>query len=217
MLKIINWAYVLQIFLSAAAALIAITVHEVSHGYVAYLMGDMTAKQDGRLSLNPLKHLDWIGALCLIFFHIGWAKPVPINPYMFKNRKKGIIYVSLAGPASNFLLAILSMIVMCFLYPASSMSIGTVGIIFYSFLLSLSAVNIGLGIFNLIPIPPLDGSKVLAQFLPLKAKIAYLKFERYGGLLLFLLIYFGRLSEYLNIALNFVFNHLYQFISGVIL
>lgn len=213
MFKIINWAYVIDILISALAALIAITIHEVSHGYMAYLMGDTTAKQDGRLSLNPLKHLDWIGALCLVFFHIGWAKPVPVNPYMFKERKKGIIFVSLAGPVSNFLLAIISMIIMCFLYPASSVT----AVILYNFFFSLSAVNIGLGIFNLIPIPPLDGSKVLAQFLPLKARVGYLQFERYGGLLLFLLIYFGNLSKYLNIALSFVFNGLYALIAGVLL
>ena len=214
MFEILNWNYIIQILLSALAALIAIIIHEVAHGYVAYLMGDLTAKKDGRLSLNPLKHLDLIGVLCLIIFKIGWAKPVPINPYMFKNRKKGIIFVSLAGVCANFILAIISITIMCLLYQLS----GNVLIeILFLFFYNLAAVNIGLGIFNLIPIPPLDGSKVLAQFLPLSARIKYLNFERFGGLVLFLLIYFGNLSKYLGIILSFVFEGLFSLIAGVLL
>lgn len=213
MFPILNLNYVFTLLISALAALITIVVHEVSHGYAAYLMGDTTAKDDGRLSLNPLHHIDWIGALCLVFFHIGWAKPVPINPFMFKKRKKGIILVSLAGPGSNFILAILSMVCLCLLYPLQGVAASWISYFF----LSLSTVNIGLGLFNLIPIPPLDGSKVLSQFLPMKARVNYLNFERYGGILLFLLIYFGHLSEYLNIAMQFVFTHMLQFISGIIL
>lgn len=205
--------YLLQLLISALTAMIAIVVHEFSHGYVAYLMGDYSAKQDGRLSFNPLKHLDFVGVICLIFFKIGWAKPVPVNPYMFKNRKKGIIYVSLAGVVSNFILAVFSIILMCFLYNQNTLYVQ----ILYLFLYNLAAVNIGLGVFNLIPIPPLDGSKVLAQLLPMQARIKYLNFERYGGLLLFVLIYFGNLSRYLNIALTYIFELLFNIIAGVIL
>lgn len=174
-------------------------------------MGDTTAKRDGRLSLNPLHHIDWFGAICLMFFHIGWAKPVPINPYMFKNRKFGIIFVSLAGVLSNFILAILSIIGMCVLYIYDGYDM------LFQFLFMLATVNIGLGIFNLIPIPPLDGSKVLAEFLPANAKYKYLQFEKFGWILLFLLIYFGNLSKYLGIALEFVFDNLFNLIAGVIL
>lgn len=214
MFEILNWNYIIQILLSALAALIAIVTHEVSHGFVAYLMGDLTAKKDGRLSLNPLKHIDVVGALCLIFFKIGWAKPVPINPYFFKNRKQGIIFVSLAGVCANFILAIISIEFMCFLYKIQgSFLIEILFIFFYN----LAAVNLGLGIFNLIPIPPLDGSKVLAQFLPLSFRIKYLNFERFGGLILFLLIYFGNLSKYLSVILSFVFEGLFSLISGVLL
>ncbi len=214
MFEILNWTYIIQIFLSALAALVAIVIHEVAHGFVAYLMGDLTAKKDGRLSLNPLKHLDWIGALCLIFFKIGWAKPVPINPYLFKNRKQGIIFVSLAGVCANFVLVIISIVCMCLLYTSSHNYIME---ILFMFFYNLAAVNLGLGIFNLIPIPPLDGSKVLAQFLPLSARIKYLNFERFGGLILFLLIYFGNLSRYLSIVLSFIFEGLFNLIAGVIL
>ncbi|MBR4029967.1 MAG: site-2 protease family protein [Clostridia bacterium] len=205
--------YLLQLLISALTAMIAIVVHEFSHGYVAYLMGDYSAKQDGRLSFNPLRHLDFVGVICLIFFKIGWAKPVPVNPYMFKNRKKGIVYVSLAGVVSNFILAVFSIIFMCFLYNQNTLYVQ----ILYLFFYNLAAVNIGLGVFNLIPIPPLDGSKVLAQLLPMQTRIKYLNFERYGGLLLFVLIYFGNLSRYLNIALTYIFQLLFNIIAGVIL
>ena len=171
----------ISLLFSAVTALIAIVVHEVSHGFAAYLMGDTTAKRDGRLSLNPFHHIDWIGALCLMFFHIGWAKPVPINPYMFKNRKFGTIFVSLAGVLSNFVLAIISIIAMCVIYTTE------VHALVFQFFFMLATVNIGLGLFNLIPIPPLDGSKVLAEFLPFKAKFKYLQFERFGWIVLFLL------------------------------
>ena len=197
----------------AVIVLVTITVHELAHGYTAYLLGDNTAKNAGRLSLNPLAHLDPLGAILLFVTGFGWAKPVPINPFMFKNRKKGIILVSLAGPGSNFILAVLSMVCLCLLYSIQNVAASWVSYFF----LSLSTVNIGLGLFNLIPIPPLDGSKVLSQFLPMKARVSYLNFERYGGILLFLLIYFGHLSEYLNIAMQFVFTHMLQLISGIIL
>ncbi|MBQ7039996.1 MAG: site-2 protease family protein [Clostridia bacterium] len=174
-------------------------------------MGDTTAKRDGRLSLNPLHHIDWIGALCLMFFHIGWAKPVPINPFMFKNRKWGIIFVSLAGVISNFFLAIISIVAMCFIEILEG------PLLIFRFFFMLATVNIGLGIFNLIPIPPLDGSKVLAEFLPIRARIKYLQFERFGWIVLFVLIYFGNFSKYLGIALEFVFNCLFNLIAGVIL
>ena len=134
--------YLLQLLISALTAMIAIVVHEFSHGYVAYLMGDYSAKQDGRLSFNPLRHLDFVGVICLIFFKIGWAKPVPVNPYMFKNRKKGIVYVSLAGVVSNFILAVFSIIFMCFLYNQNTLYVQ----ILYLFFYNLAAVNIGLGV-----------------------------------------------------------------------
>ena len=174
-------------------------------------MGDKTAKNDGRLSLNLFHHVDWVGAICLVIFHIGWAKPVPVNPYMFKNRKLGILFVSAAGVIANFLLAVISISIICLLFILDGHEL------LIDFFVMLSTVNIGLGIFNLIPIPPLDGSKILAEFMPLKAKIRYLQFERFGWIVLFLLIYFGNLSKYLGLALEFVFNRLLNLISGVIL
>lgn len=197
--------------ISALTAIIAIVIHEISHGFAAYLMGDTTAKRDGRLSLNPLNHIDWIGVICLMLFHIGWAKPVPVNPFMFKKRKFGIIFVSIAGVLANFILAFLSIIAICVLSSLSGPAL------LIEFFFTLALVNIGLGLFNLIPIPPLDGSKILAEFLSFNAKLKYLQFERYGWIVLFLLIYFGNLSRYLSIALEFVFNGMLNLISGVIL
>ena len=211
MLVILNWNYLISILISVLAALIAIIIHEVAHGYTAYLMGDKTAKTDGRLSLNPFKHIDWIGAVCLVLFHFGWAKPVPVNPYFFKNRRAGIVFVSLAGPLSNFILTILAIIALCICDTL------TLNVLFFQFFYTLSTVSLGLGIFNLIPIPPLDGSKIFAQILPISTRIKYLNFERYGWVILFLLIYFGNFTTYLGIARDHILIWLFNLIAGVIL
>ncbi len=223
MLNIINWDFLIGILISACAALVAIVIHELSHGLVAYAFGDNTAKKSGRLSLNPLKHIDPIGALCLVFFRFGWAKPVPVNPYMFKNRKWGMVLVSLAGPLSNFLLAIISaflLLLLCtdsFFYWGNQLFMLDTNSLLTDFLFNLTAINIGLGIFNLLPVPPLDGSKILACFLPPKARFSYLKFERYGSIVLFVAIYFLNLSDYLGIALEFIFSNLLEGIATIVL
>ncbi|MEA3475276.1 MAG: site-2 protease family protein [Candidatus Cloacimonadota bacterium] len=161
--------------------LYALTVHEFSHGYVAYRLGDDTAKRAGRLTLNPLKHLDPIGTIMLFIVHIGWAKPVPINPYNFKNIKRDTAYVALAGPAANFISAIIFSLIFNFFNAhtsASSQNIFIV-IIFYTIF-----INIALGLFNLIPFPPLDGSKILGAFLSDEAYFRYQRFERKGAFIL---------------------------------
>jgi len=206
-----------NILITVLAAVVSITIHEVSHGYAAYKCGDDTAKIYGRLSLNPLKHIDWIGAICLVLFRFGWAKPVPINQYNFKNRKKGIILVSLAGPLSNFILAFAAMFLVA-IVPVTGMftSILTV------FLWMLVYLNIGLGIFNLIPLPPLDGSKIVSEFLKGGAKYKYLSLERYGSvilLLVFIIRPIGNIfSEFLGFFQSAVisgFAAMIEFIIGV--
>jgi Zn-dependent protease len=177
--------------ISLPAILIVITVHEYFHGYVAYRLGDPTAKFSGRLSLNPIKHIDLFGFIAFLLFRFGWAKPVPINPYNFRNVKKGMLYTSLAGPLSNFLSAIpigiLLRIFPGFLQYDMLLPIG--GILGFTLFYSLI-----LCAFNLIPIPPLDGSKILFSLLPPRYAHVEYWLERYGFMLLIGLIFFDRLT-----------------------
>ena len=169
------------------AVLLAITLHELAHGYVAYCLGDNTAKAAGRLTLNPLAHLDPIGALMMLIAGFGWAKPVPVNPFFFKgNRTTGMMLVSLAGPLVNLIVA----------YIAYAIYVAGQG--FYTvpfmnqFLNYCIILNVFLAVFNLIPIPPLDGSKILAGFLPKQTAFKFLTtMERYGFVILMVLILFN--------------------------
>lgn len=182
--------------------LLSLILHECSHGYVAYRCGDPTAKMLGRLSLDPRKHLDPIGTLCLVFLGFGWAKPVPVNPFYFKgDRTRGMMLVSIAGPLTNLALSFLAY----FVYVAGS---GFYSIPFLSiFLRSMVTLNIYLAIFNLIPIPPLDGSKILAGFLPKATACKYLNtVEQYGFLILMVLIIFNVTDMILVPIANAVLN-----------
>lgn len=200
--------------------LIALTFHEVAHGWVAYKLGDPTARNLGRLSLNPLKHLDPIGTLCMIFFRFGWAKPVPINMRYFKNPRRGMAISAAAGPISNFLLAFISALIYVILHIAiTGRGIGYVGI--YAFvpgaptainlqiaLLRLVAtfhiLNLSLALFNLIPINPLDGSRILHIFLPAKAYYWLMNHERYIMFGMLLLLWTGVLSTPLAYAVTWL-------------
>ena len=172
--------------LSAIVVLIALTVHEYCHGYAAYKMGDETAKNLGRLTLNPIKHLDPIGALCMLFFHVGWAKPVPINARNFKNPKKGFAITALAGPLSNILLGFFSAFLYLLTYALlKNVRFATTDFSFFMaentllFLWLFHSINIGLGLFNLLPIPPFDGSRLLNVILPPKYYFGIMKYEKY--------------------------------------
>lgn len=182
--------------LSALAALIALTVHEFSHAYAAYKMGDDTAKNFGRLTLNPIKHIDPIGAICMIFLHVGWAKPVPINMRNFKNPRKGFAITAAAGPLSNLILAFVSALLYLLFYAlvrdvrTDSDFVFNLIINTLIFLSVFHSINIGLAIFNLLPIPPLDGSRLLGLVLPEKIYYTILKYEQkiYYGVLAWLLV-----------------------------
>ena len=186
--------------LSAVAALIALTVHEYCHGYAAYKLGDNTAKNMGRLTLNPLKHLDLYGALCMVLFHFGWAKPVPINARNFKDPKKGFAIVAAAGPAINLILGfIFALFYLLFKkYANFALISGVIDSDFkfnlfqnaLNFLYVFHAINVGFGLFNLLPIPPFDGSRLLYVFLPPKYYFGIMKYERkiYLGVLGWLLL-----------------------------
>ncbi len=194
---------ILSLILSIPGLLIALTFHEFAHGYAAYRMGDNTARYSGRLSLNPLDHLDIWGTLCLLFFHFGWAKPVPINPANFRDQKKGIIIVSLAGPFANFLLAFVCAVVCKILVRFTAAS--EIAVFFYQIFLYAEVMNVGLMVFNLIPIPPLDGSKVLMEFLPPRARYEMYRIERYSGIVLLILVWTRVLTPILGTLSGWVF------------
>ncbi|MGQ9498940.1 MAG: site-2 protease family protein [Dissulfurimicrobium sp.] len=174
--------------------LLAITVHEMAHGWVAYRLGDPTARMQGRLTFNPIRHLDPVGTL--VFFltqTIGWARPVPVDPRYFKSPRRDMIWVSFAGPAANMLLAALSAL---FLRETAGFLQGRWSLMYFARPLVYMAyvsvqINIGLAIFNLIPIPPLDGSKILIGLLPIRLAIWYEQFERYGFILILILVFTG--------------------------
>ena len=182
--------------LSALAVLIILTLHEYAHAYAAYKLGDGTAKAYGRLTLNPIKHLDPVGAICMVLFKIGWAKPVPINARNFKKPKRDFAICALAGPISNLFFAFLS----ASLYLLALKLFYTAGIenefmrkLLYNttmFLALFHTINIGIAIFNLLPVPPLDGSRILNVVLPTKTYFKIMKYERriYFGLLFWLLL-----------------------------
>jgi Zn-dependent protease len=166
----------------------AISFHEFCHGYAAKLVGDPTAERQGRLSLNPLAHFDLWGTLMLLFFGFGWAKPVPINTRYFKNPKRDMIIVALAGVAGNFLTAIVCVLFMRAFGPLWVRFTGRAG---FWVIFQVIQVNMGLAAFNLIPIPPLDGSKVLYAFLPFGALRYYYWMEQYGMFILIFLLMTG--------------------------
>lgn len=196
--------------LSIVAVLITLTIHEYCHGYAAYKLGDPTAKSLGRLTLNPIKHIDPIGAICMVVFHFGWAKPVPINPRYFKNPKRDIAITSLAGPLSNLLAAIFSGLIYLLVF-AGVRDVAFTSEFLYNivsntlnFLFIFHVINIGIAVFNLIPLPPLDGSKVLGAFLPTRAYIAFMRNERriYWILLGWLLI--GDFVSEMLLSISFI-------------
>ena len=198
-------SYVIQILLSLPVSFLAISFHELAHGYVAYKLGDPTANSLGRLTMNPLKHLDIIGFLCMIIFGFGWAKPVPINTRYFKKPRRDMILTSVAGPASNILMAVLFAALMKIYivfvggipYPMDTRS--NMMFFFYCFLYYGVIINIAFAVFNLLPIPPLDGSRLITSFLPPKAAFWVIRHERIIYLIFIFALFFGVLDPVINI------------------
>ena len=174
----------ISLLIEIPALLLALILHEISHGYVALWCGDGTAKMMGRLSLNPSHHLDPIGTLCLVLCGFGWAKPVMINPHNFKQPRRDDILVSLAGPGANLLMAFLALVALVLL---SRVGVHITEGIYWVFMLIVE-YNIGFAIFNLLPLPPLDGSHVLKQLLPRDLAYQFASLERYSFLILILLL-----------------------------
>lgn len=190
--------YLIELLYSVPAVLLAISLHEFAHGFVSYKLGDPTPRLDGRLSLNPFRHLDIIGTLCLLVAGFGWAKPVMVNPGYYKNKKQGMVLTALAGPVMNFLLAFVFLFLYYLLWKLGVSYTGTGTGILEKLLVNCVLINIGLGTFNLIPFPPLDGSKVLMAVLPERVYFSYMRYERYGQFVLFVLLFVGVLDKPLS-------------------
>jgi len=188
-----------ELLLSLPAVLWAITFHEFCHGYAAYRLGDPTAMRSGRLTLNPLAHLDPVGALLLLVARFGWAKPVPIDPRYFKNPGRDMVIVSLAGAAGNIATAFLAGFFMRVMPKALLMNYAVL-----NFMVLMVFINLGLAVFNLLPIPPLDGSKILYVLLPPRWMEAYYKLERYGMLILMVLVIFGIVQQVMSPVVRFI-------------
>lgn len=206
--------FFLKLSIMLVPGLMAITCHEVSHGYIAWLRGDDTAKSQGRLTLNPLNHLDIIGTLMIIVIGIGWAKPVPVNFNNLRNPKRDMIWVAAAGPVTNMLLAALSAfllrITVSLTAPVPDSSWLQLFLDPIVLMLAFSVyINLLLALFNLIPIPPLDGGRVLSGLLPYKQALVLSRIEPYGMVIIIMLVFFTDIFKYaiypfLNIGVHFL-------------
>ena len=208
-----------ELLYSIPCILIALTVHEVAHGWMAYKLGDPTAKTMGRLTLNPLKHLDPIGALCMLFFHFGWAKPVPIDSRYFKKPKRDVALTALAGPVSNILMAfcgilLFSILRTVFVQVGAASSFGaTIQQLVLYLLFYFYSLNLSLAVFNFLPVPPLDGSRIFLVFLPQKYYFGIMKYERYIQLALMLCLWLGFLDGILSTLVGWLASGMFALVG----
>ncbi len=203
---------IIDILIWLPAILIGLTFHEYAHGRVAYMLGDDTAYHQGRLTLNPLPHIDWMGFFMLIIFKFGWAKPVQVNPLNFNRNismKRGMMLVSLAGPVMNILLALVGMILYRYIQPFQELEWGSYAV---ALLMPLIQINLILAAFNLIPVPPLDGSKILAGLLPDSGARLMYSLEQYGPIILILLIITGLTGKLLWPLAQGIYSVLYYIV-----
>lgn len=188
----LDWVGILMLLAGAAVSLVCITVHELSHGLIAYRLGDPTAKINGRLTLNPLAHIDPVGLIMMLTVRVGWAKPVPVDLRNFQKPKRDMALTALAGPVSNFLLAMLALGIGSLLFHfAPDGQVMAYGLFFCCY---TAVLSVGLGLFNLLPVPPLDGSKILFSLLPDRVYGKILRYERYFILAVVLLAWTGLFS-----------------------
>lgn len=199
------------ILLSVPAALISIAVHESAHGYVSYKQGDPTARNLGRITLNPLKHFDIMGFICMVLFRVGWAKPVPVNPRYYKNPRRGMAITAAAGPVSNIIMAFIGVIgyelVGLMLISFREMNTAYyICVTIYMFFQVFASLNVFLAIFNLIPVPPFDGSRIAYIFMPPKAYFGIMKYERYIMLGMIAILWLGVLDTPLDFLSTSILN-----------
>lgn len=202
-------SFIIQLLLSLPIVLLSLSLHEMAHGYVADKLGDPTAKNLGRLTLNPIKHLDPIGFICMLLFGFGWAKAVPINTRYFKKPRRDMAISAAAGPISNVILAFIFAILLKIFYlllPSLPLNNSELIFIIYLFLTLGIRLNITLAVFNLLPVPPLDGSRILYVFLPPKYYFGVMKYERYISLGIMLLLLLGVLDPVLNFVSGGIMN-----------
>lgn len=211
LLQALDVVSLMDAVLRTAAVLLCLTVHETCHGLAAYALGDPTAKSMHRLSLNPLHHIDWFGLAMMFVAGFGWAKPVPVDPRYFKKPKQGMAVTALAGPVSNFLLAVLLILISKAIYLYAPYT-AVWDAVFTFCLYTAAPLSIGLGLFNLLPIPPLDGSKVLGVLLPDEAYSKLMRYERYGILLLLALSLLGVTGNFISGVIVRVYETMFNLI-----
>ncbi len=206
---------IIYIISSLAVIFLTLPIHEYAHGLAAVKLGDDTPRMQGRLRLDPFAHIDWMGALWILLFGFGWAKPVQVNHFNFRNPKRDMALTALAGPVANLIMAFVSLLLanlVSLVYMYTEFSVLVYLLLFFCF---IASINIGLAVFNLIPIPPLDGSRILTAILPNKYYYTIMRYERYIFLALLAMIWFGVLDAPLNFLVNAV-TSLYNSVFGLI-